>query len=123
MEEKETTISIRLNANERDIITAKASKFRMKPSSFVREFVIETDRFVTNEMKIENQKLRDEIVFLSKKVDKLSEHLASLASYIVKSSVTTSIYVEMASTEEKKSAYKKVLDLEIEDAKAKKIIK
>ncbi|BBH54660.1 MULTISPECIES: hypothetical protein [Fluviispira] len=123
MEEKETTISIRLNANERDIITAKASKFRMKPSSFVREFVIETDRFVTNEMKIENQKLRDEIVFLSKKVDKLSEHLSSLASYIVKSSVTTSIYVEMASTEEKKSAYKKILDLEIEDAKAKKIIK
>lgn len=123
MEDKETYFSIRLNQNEKNIIEAKASKYRMKPSSFVRSFVTETDKFVSTEMKFENQKMKDEILLLSKKIDKLTDQLSSLANYIVKASVSTSIFLEMASSEEKKNGYRKLLDSEFEDAKVKKIIK
>lgn len=123
MEDKETYFSIRLNQTEKDIIEAKASKFRMKPSSFVRSFVTDTEKFVSTEMKFENQKLKDEILLLSKKVDKLTEHLSTLANYIVKASVATSIFLEMPASEDRKISNKKLLDSELEDAKAKKIIK
>lgn len=123
MEDKETYFSIRLNQNEKNLIEAKASKFRMKPSSFVRSFVIDTDRFVTSDLKIENQKLKEELLLLSKKIDKLTEYISSLAPYIVKSSVTTSIFLEMPTSEEKKIVNKKLLDSELEDAKFKNIIK
>ena len=123
MEEKESCISIRVNKSDRNLIEAKASKFRMKPSSFVRSFVLDTDRFVANDLKIENQKLKDELLLLSKKIDKLTEYVSSLAPYIVKSSVTTSIFLEMPTSEEKKIINKKLLDSELEDAKFKNIIK
>lgn len=123
MEDKETYFSIRLNQNEKNLIEAKASKFRMKPSSFVRSFVIDTDRFVTNELKIENQKLKDEVLQLSKKIEKISEQLNDLSHYIVKASALTSIYIDFANSDEKKSAFQNRVNLDLEDAKAKKILK